>query len=217
MGKRGPQPKWRHPIRSHRVEYQAWQQMNLRCYDPENVSYPRYGGRGITVCPEWRYDFDQFYDDMGPRPDGHSLGRKGHNQPVYCKTACEWQLPTPQTRDRSNTLTVNWKGTEWVAAALAEHLGKDIIPFVQFVWNRINKFGQTGEQAVDDYLAGRDGRSSEAKKKSGMLVRVNGGPVISLKEAGEQRGYSQKYQASRRALKGMTVAQSIGLKDHELD
>lgn len=28
--------------------------MIQRCTNPNNSFYPRYGGRGITVCPEWK-------------------------------------------------------------------------------------------------------------------------------------------------------------------
>jgi hypothetical protein len=29
--------------------------MRQRCSDPNCKSYPRYGGRGITICKEWEY------------------------------------------------------------------------------------------------------------------------------------------------------------------
>jgi len=33
--------------------------MTQRCWDKNAISYPRYGGRGITVCKSWR-NFDNF-------------------------------------------------------------------------------------------------------------------------------------------------------------
>ena len=41
-----------------------------RCLDPGNKSYPDYGGRGITMHPEWLADYAAFLRDMGERPDG---------------------------------------------------------------------------------------------------------------------------------------------------
>lgn len=35
--------------------------MKGRCYSYNRPDYHRYGGRGITVCPEWRKDFVPFY------------------------------------------------------------------------------------------------------------------------------------------------------------
>lgn len=45
-----------------------------RCYKPAHHSYSRYGGRGITVCKRW-WKFENFYADMGDRPDGSQIGR----------------------------------------------------------------------------------------------------------------------------------------------
>lgn len=33
--------------------YTCWQNMRRRCGNPNNVQYPDYGGRGISICPEW--------------------------------------------------------------------------------------------------------------------------------------------------------------------
>jgi len=42
--------------------YCVWSSMKDRCYRPACKSYPNYGGRGITVCPEWLHDFAAFRD-----------------------------------------------------------------------------------------------------------------------------------------------------------
>lgn len=41
--------------------YGIWNGMNQRCTNPNHNSYHLYGGRGITVCPEWRQSFHVFY------------------------------------------------------------------------------------------------------------------------------------------------------------
>ena len=48
--------------------------MIYRCDNPIDDSYHYYGARGITVCERW-YIFSDFVEDMGPRPDGHTLDR----------------------------------------------------------------------------------------------------------------------------------------------
>src|SRR5262245_8753845 len=53
--------------RSHSVEYAAWCQMIQRCTNPNNKRWTDYGGRGITVCPEWRESFEAFFARVGPR------------------------------------------------------------------------------------------------------------------------------------------------------
>lgn len=42
--------------------YQTWDAIIHRCCYPNHVSYKNYGGRGITVCDEWRNDYFAFYD-----------------------------------------------------------------------------------------------------------------------------------------------------------
>lgn len=42
--------------------YEVWYGMKMRCYNPKNSHYHRYGGRGITVCDEWLNDFQAFYN-----------------------------------------------------------------------------------------------------------------------------------------------------------
>lgn len=52
----------------------SWRAMRERCLSPKHKFYALYGGRGITVCPQWA-TFAGFLADMGPRPDGTTLDR----------------------------------------------------------------------------------------------------------------------------------------------
>ena len=45
----------------HRLNV-VWRSMKQRCFNPKEVAYKWYGGRGITVCQEWQQDFMNFYD-----------------------------------------------------------------------------------------------------------------------------------------------------------
>jgi hypothetical protein len=38
-------------------EYGIWKAIKGRCLNPRNKQYCDYGGRGITICEEWRADF----------------------------------------------------------------------------------------------------------------------------------------------------------------
>ena len=51
-------------------EVAVWQSMLSRCYNPKNVSFKNYGGRGIGVCARWRGSFANFLTDVGSRPIG---------------------------------------------------------------------------------------------------------------------------------------------------
>jgi hypothetical protein len=61
-------------------EYRAWHGMLTRCCNQNRQDWPDYGGRGIKVCDEWRYDFAAFLSHVGPRPSPkHSLDRIDNN------------------------------------------------------------------------------------------------------------------------------------------
>ena len=63
--------------------YRTWQHMKQRCFNPHNKSFADYGGRGITVCEEWRNDFVAFYNYVSALPhcddDGYSIDRIENN------------------------------------------------------------------------------------------------------------------------------------------
>ena len=47
---------------SYKRLYQTWHSMKSRCYRKKDIAYKRYGGRGITVCEEWKNYFEIFKD-----------------------------------------------------------------------------------------------------------------------------------------------------------
>lgn len=80
-------------------EYISWRQMKQRCYNPVYAPYKHYGGRGITVCEEWRNDFSQFLKDMGPRPENTSIDRID-NDKGYSPKNCQWASRSDQNKNR---------------------------------------------------------------------------------------------------------------------
>lgn len=42
--------------------YQLWKSIRYRCYSETSKDYKNYGGRGISMCDEWKDDFKIFYD-----------------------------------------------------------------------------------------------------------------------------------------------------------
>lgn len=84
-------------------EYRIRRNMLARCRNPNFPCYPRYGGRGITVCQEWQDSFSAFLRDMGPCPSPiHQIDRIDNDGP-YCKENCRWVTPTENMHNTSKT------------------------------------------------------------------------------------------------------------------
>lgn len=62
-------PKWKGGVSKHPL-HAIFTEMIGRCERPSHPRWESYGGRGITVCKEWRHDFWAFVRDVGPRPEG---------------------------------------------------------------------------------------------------------------------------------------------------
>lgn len=84
----------------HSPEYAAWIAMKDRCLNPKSDNYSYWGGRGITIYPEWASDFEAFYTYMGPKPTTqHSLDRID-NEKNYEPGNVKWSTKLEQTHNR---------------------------------------------------------------------------------------------------------------------
>lgn len=81
--------------------YKVWDAIIQRCLNENSQAYANYGGRGITVCEHWK-TFQNFYADMGEKPDGLSIDRIDNNK-GYSPDNCRWaDTKTQSTNKRTN-------------------------------------------------------------------------------------------------------------------
>lgn len=107
--------------------YERWDSMKSRCYVKNAGNYRRYGGRGITVCDEWKTSFEAFRDWAlaNGYADNLSLDRIDVNG-NYEPSNCRWVTMTEQANNRSNNRLIEFKG---VVLTLAEWCDILEIPF----------------------------------------------------------------------------------------
>ena len=99
-------PNWRGGKTKHEL-YEVYIEMIARCERPAHVRYKDYGGRGLSVHPEWRKDFWAFVRDVGKRPEGKTPGGKAYwqldridNDRGYEPGNVRWATPSEQCRNR---------------------------------------------------------------------------------------------------------------------
>ena len=80
-------------------EYLAWREMRSRCKNPNHIRYGCNGALGITVCADWQDSFEQFFADIGPKPDKLVLMRKDKNQ-NYNSQNCVWATRSELRRQK---------------------------------------------------------------------------------------------------------------------
>lgn len=154
------------------VEYRAWASMLDRCYNEKCTGYANYGGRGVSVCDEWRSSYEAFLAYLGRRPSPtHSIDRinvNGNYEPGNVR----WATKTEQSRNRRGRTLVTIEGK---TKCVAEWLELNSIAYVTFKKRR--KAGWDIIKAVTETphtdRKGAAERSWITRKRNLMEVTIN--------------------------------------------
>lgn len=125
--------------------YNIWHSMRLRCLTKGYRDYKYYGGRGVTVCDEWKDSYDAFRAwalSSGFRK-GLTIDRK-ENDLGYSPTNCKWSTMAEQIINKSSTIIVEFRGERGPLVKFAERMGLS----KALVRHRVRMQGWTPERAL---------------------------------------------------------------------
>lgn len=104
------------PSGKFRKIYYVWRAMVQRCCNPDNPSYKNYGGRGISVCADWKVSADNFINwaISNGYKDGLSIDRI-NNDGNYCPENCRWiTRKEQQSNTRRCRMITAWGETKTI-------------------------------------------------------------------------------------------------------
>ena len=134
--------------------HKIWSKMIDRCYNPHHVQYHNYGGRGITICREWKDDFTVFYAWAMANGYAETLSiDRIDNDGNYCPENCQWITMREQQNKRGDNVLVTMNGktqnvTQWCnelganRAYVYKRLKKGWPPEKAFFYSKSKKRGR---------------------------------------------------------------------------
>lgn len=173
--------------------YRIWAAILRRCTNPNTKDYPRYGGRGITVCERWAESFSAFYADMGDRPPGTQIDRI-KNERGYEPGNCRWISCSGNNRNRRDSVYVEFRGERLHIQELAERCG---IGAHTLAWRM--KRGMSPEEA---------GTANLADHNSYVEFR---GERVSMAELSRRTGLDRETIRARMTRGGMNLEEAATL------
>lgn len=137
-----------HKMTGSRI-YSIWQAMKSRCYYDKNKRFKDYGGRGITVCDEWKNSFISFYEwsmkngyDENAERGQCTIDRIDVNG-NYEPNNCRWATIKQQANNTRRNHFIEYNGKTQTVSQWANELGVE----PDSIFNRLQK-GFTEEEAL---------------------------------------------------------------------
>ena len=136
------------PHRKDRI-YHIYSAMKQRCYNPNAKHYDVYGGRGITVCDEWKNNPDAFIEwaYQNGYDDTLSLERIDTSK-GYSPSNCTWIPLSKQAENRSMNHKISYNGniSSLAEACRQARISRDAVKSYQ------RKHGCSMQDAFNKYI-----------------------------------------------------------------
>lgn len=124
--------------------FKIWCGMKQRCYSKNVDAYKDYGGRGISICDDWKDDFQAFYD--WAMANGYSEGTsidRIDNDNGYSPNNCRWTTRKVQQNNTRKNRYITYNGETHTLTEWSEISGIKIMT----LWHRLDK-GWSIEKAL---------------------------------------------------------------------
>lgn len=128
--------------KSHTRIYNIWCGIKTRCFDKHCKSYKNYGGRGITICDEWKNDFMSFYNwsmENGYRED-LTIDRI-NNDGNYEPSNCRWANKYTQSNNTRRNVIIDFEGEKYSAKQFCSLLNINYIKFL-YGFHKLNNVNE---------------------------------------------------------------------------
>lgn len=100
--------------------YRMWMNMKARCENPAHVKFKYYGGKGVSIHPEWQNSFQAFLDDVGECPPGLEIDRWPDKNGNYEPGNVRYATGVQQARNTQRNLIVTVRGATGCFSELCE-------------------------------------------------------------------------------------------------
>lgn len=108
----------------HTRLYRIWVNMKTRCYNENDPHFERYGGRGISICDEWRNDFLTFHEwSMSNGYEEHLTIDRIDNNGNYSPVNCRWSTIQEQNVNKRNVRFITYDGKTQTIPQWTKELG----------------------------------------------------------------------------------------------
>ena len=122
--------------------FSIWRSMKARCYNKTCGGFQNYGGRGITVCDDWKNSFEKFRDwaISNGYKDNLSIDRIDVNG-NYEPSNCRWVTMLDQQSNKTTSHYITYQNKTLTLSQWSRELN---IP-ITTIYNRIKRGKSIGE------------------------------------------------------------------------